>query len=461
MDNNYLFAKNLNSFYSYIESLSFLNKRIALYGNGTVSKIIKGLFPDNIIVTIDKQIENDSIMPEELHMYEYDFILITVLGRENIIKDYLINTLNILEEKIIYFKIEQSTEISYLEREIRAIKHQNNMKCKFNLLPYAIDDTIDIINLIFYMGIGDYLFVTVLLKEIKQKYPNHKIVAYTTRNTDRISSGIVYDMLLQDKNIDEVNLYNGKPGYRWEEYDFSDAINKISSNSDTIFPINFNHSNKNSRHRVEEIFKSFSMEYKAENMYKPLVFIQKKNYNKSKKITNIINNQTKKVIFLHLEARHCDYSYKYFDELIKKLIQEDYYIVFITDKTNFKYSSKSFYHLDILKYSIYESIAFIASIKKIKYFIAINSVMMHLSSALDIPALGLYIFKDSIQTRQTYYKNLKILTVDKDCYSFLPIGYSKLINEKDTYIEAGHLIHYSADIIIQNFKDFKLNADLE
>ena len=453
MNNNYIFAKELNSFNSYLEALSTLNKKIVLFGNGTVTTFIKKLYNLNIIAVVDSfNYDNkNTISPNLLENFEYDYILITALGRESTIKKYLVENLNINSKKILCLEIKKTTEISDEERYIRAKKHQIEMNCEFNLLPYKIKNTNKVLNLIFFMGMGDYLFVTPLLKKIKLLFPYIIINSYVSKNTDTMNSKLVYDLLKQDPHIDNVYFYNGKVGKRWEEYDFSDAIKKIKDKT-SIYPVVFKHSDKNSKHRVLEIFNSFSIHCKKNNIPKIELYIKKENYLKTKEFTDKINKLGKNVIILHLEARHCRYKYDKYNHLIDGLISLKYFVILISEKTDLNIqNTKNFFHLEITEYTIYETIAFIKSIDTKKYIIAVNSIILHISSALDIKALGLFILKDSTQTRQTFYKNIHVLTIDKKCHKFLPSSYSTLIKENQVKIIDENLVYYPPKLIIENF----------
>ena len=101
--NNFIFSQNFNSFYMQLLDIFKNYKNIILYGNGTVSKVIQKLFPDNIVGYID--INNDENHPLALKKREFDKILITVLGREKEIIKYLKDDLKINIEDILVIRI--------------------------------------------------------------------------------------------------------------------------------------------------------------------------------------------------------------------------------------------------------------------------------------------------------------------------------------------------------------------
>jgi len=88
-----------SSFFSFtyekILSFSKDDKKYIIYGNGTFGKTIYKLMDEKIVSFIDK--ETKEIKDD------YDYIIISVLGREDEIKNHLINKFDIDEEKIIIF----------------------------------------------------------------------------------------------------------------------------------------------------------------------------------------------------------------------------------------------------------------------------------------------------------------------------------------------------------------------
>ncbi|MEJ5169296.1 MAG: hypothetical protein WHU93_09010, partial [Arcobacteraceae bacterium] len=330
------------------------------------------------------------------------------------------------------------------------------MDIDYAIYPYRITQTTKTLHLIFFMGIGDYIYTTPLWVEIKNKFPSIKLIAYVSKNMDLINNPLVYDLLNNNPLFSQVYYFDGRPGNSWEEYDFSDIkqyINKTNS-SNLICPVIFKHTDVNSMHRVNEIFKAFSLECDLDKIPLPLLSILKNDYDKSSEIAKFINNQDKEVIFIHMETRSTSYNYKDDFELIQKLIDMNYYVVYIKKDADFDFNKNDFYNLNINTFNLFESIAFIDSIKSKKYFIATNSLMTPISSALNIPMLSLFILKDSTQTRLVFYKNMRVVTVDKNCHDFLPNNYSLLIPMQKVEIINGNLISYKTQTIVESFLHF-------
>lgn len=182
---------------------------------------------------------------------------------------------------------------------------------------------------------------------------------------DLINNPLVYDLLKNNPLFSQVYYFDGKPGNSWEEYDFSDVKQyvNISNSSSLICPVVFKHTDVNSTHRVNEIYKAFSLECDLNTIPLPLLYILKNDYQKSSEITKFINNQDKEVIFIHLETRSTTYNYKDDFKLIQRLIDMNYYVVYIKKDVDFNFNKNDFYNLNINTFNLFESIAFIDSIK--------------------------------------------------------------------------------------------------
>jgi FkbM family methyltransferase len=101
--NNLNFSKQFNKLFEKIEFLKHSQDSYIIYGNGTVGKTIQSLIPEKIIDYVDMEEENHH--PKKLVDMKFDKIIITVLGRENQIIDYLTNQLKINENKIITIEL--------------------------------------------------------------------------------------------------------------------------------------------------------------------------------------------------------------------------------------------------------------------------------------------------------------------------------------------------------------------
>lgn len=99
-NSNYQFSIYFNKF---INQINNLDKKIVVYGNGTIGKTIQALIPNKIVGFVD--IADEDNHPKNLLNIKYDKIIISVLGREEEIIKYLVEDLKIDREKIIILNI--------------------------------------------------------------------------------------------------------------------------------------------------------------------------------------------------------------------------------------------------------------------------------------------------------------------------------------------------------------------
>jgi len=108
-----IFLKNFRSFFKSISNLDKKDKYL-IYGAGTVGQTIKAFLAEEYFVAfidtsselISKNIENNkSYSPKNISNMKFDKIIISVLGQEEEIKRYLINSYNIEKSKILKIKL--------------------------------------------------------------------------------------------------------------------------------------------------------------------------------------------------------------------------------------------------------------------------------------------------------------------------------------------------------------------
>lgn len=108
---NYNFALFINSFYRWIDRLDS-SKRYILYGYGNAGKLIYDRFGSSIKAIVDMHYKNLSTKtlpinnPLDINNFEYDYIIVSVLGREEKISKYLIQDLKIQKDKILIFEFD-------------------------------------------------------------------------------------------------------------------------------------------------------------------------------------------------------------------------------------------------------------------------------------------------------------------------------------------------------------------
>ena len=98
-------SKVINNILSQVENLNDMKVKLAIYGDGNIFKIFKEYFK-NVVVVCDQKVNPNKnykklCHPTKLLDYEFDYIVILVLGREKEIVHYLENDIKIAKKKII------------------------------------------------------------------------------------------------------------------------------------------------------------------------------------------------------------------------------------------------------------------------------------------------------------------------------------------------------------------------
>jgi hypothetical protein len=109
---NYDFSKKINRFFSHLGMLKKDNLKIALYGNGLVGTMAAQVLKDNVVVIVDQDQNAYSefaktCTPNELKEYDFDKLVICVLGREAEIEKSLTDYYGIEGKKIVIFDLTQ------------------------------------------------------------------------------------------------------------------------------------------------------------------------------------------------------------------------------------------------------------------------------------------------------------------------------------------------------------------
>lgn len=117
---NYNFALMFSRLHGDILDLKQKYTKIIIYGNGTFGKVVTSMIGENLLAIVDSSSKEESNSPTKeivyspkiLNSLEYNIIVVTVLGRENEILDFLRENMGIKDDKIFIFKV---TEGRYLE----------------------------------------------------------------------------------------------------------------------------------------------------------------------------------------------------------------------------------------------------------------------------------------------------------------------------------------------------------
>jgi len=103
------FSRQFSQLYSHLSKLSLTDKKYIIYGNGSLGKTLIDIMGDQIVTTVDKSSQliskdikkNEIYSPQNIKNVAYNYIIISVLGREEEIIDYLVKTIKVERSCII------------------------------------------------------------------------------------------------------------------------------------------------------------------------------------------------------------------------------------------------------------------------------------------------------------------------------------------------------------------------
>lgn len=106
-NDNLTFSLMFNNLIKEIDSIRLNYKNIVIYGNSHIGRYLqKSLNKNNQIIMVDYNFDGiNSLNPEILKNYDFDIIIIAVLGREDSIINFLIDTIGINISKIKKLKL--------------------------------------------------------------------------------------------------------------------------------------------------------------------------------------------------------------------------------------------------------------------------------------------------------------------------------------------------------------------
>lgn len=304
--------------------------------------------------------------------------------------------------------------------------------------------------LIFFMGLGDYLYTTPMLEALKAKFPKLKFYAYVSKNTDRNNSKFVASLLETNPNIEKVFYFDGyRNPVMYKNYNYDDAFKDIPEDFLAV-PVLYEYGLE-TPHRTYSLFKTFTLPFPWKKDFpRPVFYFPKEPAQQIQKTYGEIHSVAKKrkgIVFLQLDSRGSAYTYPKQDDLIRYLLRKDYFVLTVTPSAviddNFKL-------LDIKKFSFNESCHLLDLLKKEHklYIISLNSVFWAASAGLDIPNLGLQHWIDK-KVHNLWYPNITVVT--DYIYKKLPKNKMMTAKETDYTRHNKKIINYKPEFIIKCF----------
>lgn len=125
---NYNFSQQANILSSTLDRWKQKRKKLVLYGYGVVGKMVTNMLNNSLVAVVDKNSENLSfdkeiqlLHPRQLFEYDYDGIIVSVLGREIEIIKQLVEDFDVDASKILTF------DLSLHQSSFFLTEHDNEM----------------------------------------------------------------------------------------------------------------------------------------------------------------------------------------------------------------------------------------------------------------------------------------------------------------------------------------------
>lgn len=292
--------------------------------------------------------------------------------------------------------------------------------------------------LIFFMGIGDYLYATPMLEALKKKYPSLLFYGYVGAQFDRNNSPLVGKLLEQNPAFEKVFYFNGqRHPFIWKNYDYSAALADIPKGFLAV-PVYYDY-RVSVPHRVDSLFDTFGLPVPvpvpAPRMYfpaEPAPAVQSYLQEISQKARG-----KKGLVFLQLDSRGSNYTYPHMRALAEGLAAEGFLVLSVTKGG--PVNSPDYVEIDIKKLAINETWHLLSLLKKqyALYVIAVNSVFWAASAGLGLPNLGLQHWIDP-KVHNLWYPNIEVVT--NHLYPHLP-------REKQIFAPAESYMRHTQKII--------------
>lgn len=269
---------------------------------------------------------------------------------------------------------------------------------------------VDGLALIFFCGLGDYLFSTPVIAALRTTYPGLPIYAYAGATTDAVNSSLVTSLLRGNRYIDAVFTYRGRPRGHWLNYDFDDCLKEIPKNF-VILPMVYG-VEPDVVHRVTSLFETFQLPVRLPI---PLPILESSALSPAGQdiaaelARRLAGGGARKVVCCHFGTRSSGYLYPDRDALVSQLLRAGHLVVTFSPT---ELDDPGLVAVDVAKITPGDTIELLRSLKadaRNLCIISVNSVFWPISSGLGISNLGLHIFYDPA-VHQYIYPNIFLLT---------------------------------------------------
>ena len=280
----------------------------------------------------------------------------------------------------------------------------------YNLSRLRQSRPVNGIALVFFLGAGDYLMATPMIKALHEAHPDLPIWAYVSSHADSVNSPLVAHLLKVNPLIHRVSTYRGRPRAVWTEYDFSDALKDIPPDF-AVLPVIYD-TDAAVMHRGTSLLETFGLRVDLP-IPVPIAYKAPISDAGQEILTSILDryrsDRPRGVVCMHFGARSSGYDYPHAARLAWMLIQRGFQIVSFTPTA---LRNENLTEVDITKLNVTDSIELLRGLKsEIPHLtmLSVNSLMWPISAALGIPNLGLHIFCDP-SIHQYLYPNIYVMT---------------------------------------------------
>lgn len=316
------------------------------------------------------------------------------------------------------------------------------------------------IGLVFFMGIGDYLFVTPFLRQLRKQFPHQRLVAFVSGTTDSNNNPAAAELLAVDPSIDEVRVFVGgrseASAIDWRNYDISRALAAADAGA-VILPLLYDY-DIDTRGRVESVCRGFGLTI-PDSVFPVLPAIPPPSDATIRFAGDVWDaagpSGSAPVVFLHLETRSGNYAYPHAAALCRLLLDLGCVVVHVTGRPGLVPGNPAYFEIDVRTSPILESFAALIALHRQfaerMTMIAVPSAFAAASSGLRLPCLQVQ-HRYDYAVSSIWYPNLTLLT-HRD-YPALPASHVRLAERGRFQEDAAWLVTYQPDLVAEAWQDW-------
>ncbi|MDE1901739.1 MAG: hypothetical protein KGI37_08860 [Alphaproteobacteria bacterium] len=311
------------------------------------------------------------------------------------------------------------------------------------------------IALIFFMGLGDYIFTTPLLTALWHKFPGIPLHAFISTATDKNNSALIKDLIIHNPHIDHIHFYDGQRTedsvQDWRNYDYTEALKKVPEQFLAI-PLFYGY-DTSVRHRVYSLFDTFSLARTA-HVLPPEIHLSAVPATSVslffQRIMSALHNGGRGIVFVQLDARSTSYVYPYIDVIVDRLVDLGFVVISVTPLTTNK--ENRVFVVDFTQFKIIDSIHLLkmladAAGEKIA-LLTVTSVFGSVSAGLGIRNVQMWHADDEMMPTMWYPVHHVIARRD---YPALPQESITVAPPSEYEINSSGLVDYRADFVVDVF----------